>query len=444
MGVHLKPAHPRRSVTGPVAGVACLLCASAYLVIAAQQLKSDAPIVAEKRGVWRPVEVDAATTPDSPFPLTAVEARLMNEQLRRLAAVFARLRVLNPPMGFEVHPRAHFGPYRWEPSRRPGPAPGYVMMPFYGYFNVCNPDCHVVLGTAAEPLVVIIVSANSIGSIEWRGKPGWQDDQGPMFLEPRLIGHVAGFPKYDDEFVVLTRIERPLWIPVSQERFIRNAIGTWKKHQADVEPAAKLSPYQQWLREKDTRARESEKAYQDLRKVDSKAAETYRAQMAKTEEEVTERLKAEDAKYQAAAAGGIATVARQVAALEAELASLSPAARTSPAHYLGSHGAGARPSELADAGRDGARRVVMPNPDFFDSRRSKTSFQLLAVKFEPRVEDLRDHVAHFPWTNDVFALQTLEAVMRDVDWTLLASLLDEDSRANQAHHTGRRPQTRAK
>lgn len=382
-------------------------------------------IVPEKRGFWRPVDVQLAS---DRYPLPAAEARVRSEQFRELAAVFAREKAVNPPMGFAVLPSARPGPLGWEETGRPGPMPGWLAMPLHGYYEDCNPTCTVGLGTAVEPLTTIWVSLNSISALDSYSKPKWEDEQGPMFFEPRLVGHVAGFPEYEitgfRNVIVLTKIKRSLWLPVSQERFIRNAIRPWKAELAKAKSAQEISPYQQWLKEKDERVKVAEEVYQRIRKRDPKAAETFRAQMAKDEEEVTAKLKAQEAGWASDSLKTVEFVRQELAALEAELASLSPAAKAAPA-YVSPR---ARGSGLAKPGTEGAQPVVAPNRDFFDPSRPKTSIQLLVVDFGVKVEAQRDWVSTHPGEkNAAFTLRLLGEI-RDVDWALLASFLDEDSR----------------
>jgi hypothetical protein len=102
-----------------------------------------------------------------------------------------------------------------------------------------------------------------------------------------------------------------------------------------------------------------------------------------------------------------------IAALEAELAGLSPADLAAPAYTAG--GGSARPSGLARGTDRGARALVATNPAYFDLTRGKTSFQMAAVSTYPT--DLLTR------PSGGFAAQKLLAAMKATDWKKVAGLL---------------------
>ncbi len=383
-----------------------------------QTNEGEFPLVADKQGRWRPfrVAVWAGLNPTSLSP----EHLIVREKLIWLANVFKQVKTLNPPMGMEVWPVVHVGrSYLWEDPGLPGPLPSHIYLAFHGYYLVCQrrPKCEVQLGTVFD-IGGFVVSVNSIGAMYGRPKPQWQDEQGAMFPAPRIVGQVAGFLEYNTGFIVLTRIRRPLWLLVSQERFIRYQIRYFKEELAAAEKdVAKGSPYQQWLREKEKRLRVAEDTYRELQKSDSKRAEEVRTGMEKMEREVGERLKADEAKTQAGMREGLERARRHIQALEAELASLSPAARASPAYCSGD--LKQRPSGLADEGMEGAAAVVATNSAFFDPKLAKTSVQLLAVKEYPKVQVMSGDTK-----NEAILRQKLVEILKTLDWKLLESFLD--------------------
>jgi hypothetical protein len=67
----------------------------------------------------------------------------------------------------------------------------------------------------------------------------WHDSQGRrIFDEPRKVGEIQGFPLYrdakGDETLILTRSSKPLWLPLSQEEFIKAWIRRMEKELADM------------------------------------------------------------------------------------------------------------------------------------------------------------------------------------------------------------------
>lgn len=140
---------------------------------------------------------------------------------------------------------------------------------------------------------------------------------------------------------------RPIWVPVSQERYIRSKITGWQKQIARTKP-----PYDQ-------------------------------------------------------------TGRRDVAALEAELAGLSAAARVAASYISNEHSS--RPSGLGSANERGARAIVATNTAFFDRARPKTSFQMAAVETYPQELLMR--------TPNFYMGRVVVEAMKTVDWKQIAGLL---------------------
>jgi glutathione S-transferase len=166
------------------------------------------------------------------------------------------------------------------------------------------------------------------------------------------------------------------------------------------------SPYQRWLRDAPKRRTEREAVYRSLAgmmRADSLAA--FRDAMERTEREVGEGLRRDDSRFMAGAAEGQRHIDRHLADLERELAAMSPSQRASQA-WIG----GNSPSLLTAAGAPQARRLVAPNPDFYDRARPATDVQALLVEFVTYSE-----------TQYVFALTG--AVFRSLDWKALASFV---------------------
>lgn len=337
-------------------------------------------VIPGKQGAWTAYR-DSLLPPGGRYPsahdpawhLTKKDYLLILEKLDRVASILKQAAVLNPPMGFEVHPLRRIGEFTAYEKPPRGPITSKLDMVLPPYQTNCE-GCRFVL--EVEP-GGFGVELNNIPSI-YDAKPFRTDERGPMYLAPRVVGEVAGFPEYHTDFIVVTKIKRPLWLPVSQERFIRNETREFtdilKKAEAEM---AKGSIYHQWLRERGGRMKDIEDTYKGIREFNPKRAEEYRSQALKTEKEVEERLKAEDQKNLEAIDNGISNLKRQVRALERELSSLSPAERAAPAYYTGViHN---RPSGLEGRDAVNARLIVETNPGFFNSGKPATSFQLLAV-----------------------------------------------------------------
>lgn len=101
-----------------------------------------------------------------------------------------------------------------------------------------------------------------------------------------------------------------------------------------------------------------------------------------------------------------ANLSRQLAGYRAELAALTPAQRKADA-WIGGLEPGAG-SGLVPAGTPGARRLVTPNPAFYDATRP-TEVQAIAVKSQT--------------TSQPYLLGVQGEVLRTLDWQALAALL---------------------
>jgi hypothetical protein len=103
-----------------------------------------------------------------------------------------------------------------------------------------------------------------------------------------------------------------------------------------------------------------------------------------------------------------------MAALEAELAGMSPAERASQAYVGGSPAT--RAAWLSPANDRGAQALVATNPAFFDLTRPRTSFQMAILDTYPK--NLLT-----PGRPDGFIYSKLLEAFKEVDWKRLVSLL---------------------
>jgi hypothetical protein len=106
------------------------------------------------------------------------------------------------------------------------------------------------------------------------------------------------------------------------------------------------------------------------------AADELRKTLEQTEREVTENLKAQDAEERARNKEFLATT-KDGDRLRAELAALSPAERHSPAMLMGNGG------PLVPADAPSANRLLLPDPEFWRMRRSRTEVHTITLSFYP-------------------------------------------------------------
>lgn len=331
--------------------------------------------------------------------LSPAEEQRVISSLRRVDEIFRRVPVLSPPAGVEVRPHAIVGGITPDQCNRLTRA------------NVRYQIFKPTIAIAGESQGAMDVQVNPDGR-RWANvnNPYFEDAEGPVYFERPQAGTVSGFPAFGQfeigrggwkpVHVFISSNPRPFWLPVSRERVLRYRIA-----QVRAVPAVRDSPYQAWLRDAPRRARDREAAIAALAgfmRPDSIAA--FRAAMERTEREVGDGLRADDARFMAAAAQGQAHMGGHLAELERELATMSPEQRRSQA-WIG----GTSASMLVPAGTPNTRPLVTPNPDFYDRTRPATDVQALLLEF-------------VTYSQSPYVLALTGAVFRSLDWAALGAL----------------------
>ncbi len=299
---------------------------------------------------------------------------------------------LQPPLGVELRPTSMV-----RSAARDGGRHGIVHSSLI--VQVFHPSVQV----AGEASASIWVEVNSLTHLFYDAAgPLIEDDTGPIFIEPALVGEVAGHPLYQTRITtcvaVLKAHSEPLWLPVSQERMLRAQIADLRStaHEADSAVSAGLSEQQE-------ADKEMQEVIRRLRETDPAAAEKLERELAAVKQEVARNLEQTE--------GGFSkmneSVGTWIGDLEQQLAALSPAERARQAYVTGG---GSVLNLLADPSEQGARALVAPNPTFFDLEQDPTAFQLLTVR-------MRNGADHPPETT------IIESVRRGLDWEALRSFL---------------------
>jgi hypothetical protein len=226
------------------------------------------------------------------------------------------------------------------------------------------------------------------------------DEARHRFLsEPRHITDADGCPVYeaangDRQFLLVTRIRRPLFVPVTREALLRSIIREWKKRLAESEgmlaqmkmgPAAEL--YRKWMAERDQRVATRQQAYAFAKRSNPEKAEAMLRQMVASDEQVTANLRREMEKEQQARERGGGTDARTakaekdvgwmrdvLARLERKLAGEAPGWLAAQARYLP-----ATFWESVDSPE--GKPLVMINPRFTDPKLSPSEIQYIVATF---------------------------------------------------------------
>jgi hypothetical protein len=315
-------------------------------------------------------------------------------RLREFAEPFQRASTLDPPPGVEVRPHRVIwgeGPPELGP---PFPRSALLIQLF-----------HPTLEQAGEASASIEVMLNTLFPLFYGvAQPIAEDAAGPIFVAPEQVGDLAGAPVFwsgrpRDCLVVFKAHDRPLWTPVSRGRFLE-ALARDLRHQlAEADSVFREGRVEAESGDAD---REMQEAIRQLRQIDPEAAAELERQVEAMKREMERRKPALEEEMDDAASALGAGVLDQVAKLEAELASMSPGERASPAYVAG---VDASPiSLLSSQGAEGARALVEANVAYLDADTPPEEVQLLVV-------ELGSSASHAPE-------ETIIAQLRmDVDWT---------------------------
>jgi hypothetical protein len=177
-----------------------------------------------------------------PFQLDLAARQAATATIERLNELFRAPKVMNPPRGFEAHAvgRALVDPLTCPDQNCPtSPAALDLWLPLY-YFVAGSdgtPTIRDDLSVAAN--VYTNAPDTTVGKWDQIGEGGMTDLRGRrMYYQPRQTGAFGGFPLFDDNFVIITKAQRLMWLPVTREAFLRAEIRDTESNIARIAPRA--------------------------------------------------------------------------------------------------------------------------------------------------------------------------------------------------------------
>jgi hypothetical protein len=179
----------------------------------------------DQTGVWREPSFRVVDQGD----LRPADVEALRRRLDRVSEVIARGPALARIGAYDV--KRYQGVFarplkKGKPGRRPDRAE--VMFLTFRYTQVC-PTCPVE--PSAESTHSIKVTFNHPFVLPRSGVGS--DERGEIHVEPPIQGHLGGLPIYHRRLLVLQRDpSRPLFAPVSQERWIRAKLAGAEKGRA--------------------------------------------------------------------------------------------------------------------------------------------------------------------------------------------------------------------
>jgi hypothetical protein len=267
----------------------------------------------------------------------------VTEMMQKLYDIVRRDTMFYEPVAFDVQPSP-----RIDIPPRPGYAPVEYDSPFFMF--AYGPDTPATQPGWRTTTRAFKVHGNGLGHL-WRSTDKWEEDeQGQMYFEPVRLADVKGYPNYGKGLVVVTRSERPLYIPAPLERAMKFVIAQNKKGIEDMK-----DPMQQPI---------------------------------------------------------VARTKACVDKLEKELAAMSPADRAGPTYFSMTRvpGRDRACDPFSSASDKNAKRIIIENPDFYDTKRPPSAIQVVFLDFNGFNARLPDQKAQ------------VDRIANQLDWAALAAL----------------------
>jgi hypothetical protein len=209
----------------------------------------------------------------------------------------------------------------------------------------------------------------------------WEDKAGRFYLLPEARREIAGFPVVGDRMFIIAPGKPPLFDPLPLERALRWVIADLNRQAKADEGgmAAARRSYEQFLSPagQEKRKREIEAAAASQKKPENQAMERRHA-------EAIDRRREQDLEKAATPKPGSpqAQTADRLAALEAWLAGLSAAEKTTPAWLKTEPKVRGAAGEIVPPDTPGARPLVVLSA-FLDPKLPADALQLVTVVLDP-------------------------------------------------------------
>lgn len=192
-----------------------------------------------RAGFWRPPVF--GSTHATGWKLNHAEIKTIHDKLRQISDAFRETPAFKSPVGFEgrvFHGIAVADGGVGRTFATGNPPKSDISLHLYNYLQTCE-TCPIK--PADEAPAFIRVTVNSIdGFYDVWQQPFAKDREGGIYLAPMRIGEVGGFPLFQAPGhapqLLITKNTKPVWLPVSQERYIRSRIASLQQTVARLKP----------------------------------------------------------------------------------------------------------------------------------------------------------------------------------------------------------------
>lgn len=398
-------------------------------VLFADSQEATTRTLANEPGTWHPWTCGGLSPSDlKNLAFTPSDVNAFKTRLQQIAEIFRTSPVWNPPMGVDPSlTGSFFGPSSYFPyarKRKNQPIAGIIMMGSFEHFEVIRTtggrkQRERIIGDETNHLMIDVNWLPGGGGVNMLS-----DDEGEFYEEPVRTADIGGFPTYGD-LLVITKNGRPVWTPISRERFLKAFIAKRRPDAANAEIsiADQRKKYEEFIAPAATSARQA-KYKAAIDKVASKGAPAVEHERRYWERDEADNLAAlkrgasHDPK-DSAFAGLIAGLK----AAEDQLAAMSPADRSGPACLLEAWSDPTK-SGLVPMGTPKGVPLVGKNPNFFDPQLPRSVPQIIVFhNFRPLEKVWK---AGKPGENKQGALDlwTTYEVFRQTDWKKVADQID--------------------
>ncbi len=357
----------------------------------------------------------------SEIKITATQRTELTGIVQRISRVFHSTSALNPPMGVEVRffPTTEYFIMGQQHSSRE-PIPLRINMPIWKLFQNCA-TCPIEI--AVEASAGIELRSNDIEALFGVGEQ--MEDGRKFYTVPRVVRSEHGFPMHEGELIVLTKIHRPMGIPVTREQYLRHFL---RKTKAELNEAERMLAQ----RPTDTvdvalrqMRRDMEEAARTMERIDPNAARRMREEMAKKDRETREQMQREEPAIMAQLAERKEEIAKYrilTRRVERWLAAMTSEDRRAPAYMLNPlPGCKENADSLTIAAmtysEECGRPIMFINPDFFETSAPRTAIQLIVMKSFQGGDPTAAQI------NDPFLFRLRSDIYSTLDWNALASVL---------------------
>lgn len=358
-------------MTTRAAWFAGILCSS-FLALTPHAVGAPDPLLNQQQGRIKKTHVDSVVGVSAPKAQLAAMTAKLNEMDKLLLAT----PVIREMRGFDITTSTSIKPHHH--ANRPFVA-GTLLIS-YPFVRMGKDGVPV----SSEEGAPFRIHVNEPEAIFVQGRYTLDPVTG-FVTEPKLTGHLDGFPVYDKEYVVISRRDVPMFLPVSRERYLTNEIESARKALDHAGEATKGMPKKLPAGEDDLDIqrrgleREREKLEKRWASMQEKWPDKVARERAQYEERVQKQMRTiNEQSGKSPRDRYLQPFQDRLKAFEDELASMSAAERAEDTYFAEKWNK-QRASGMAPSGSSDGRRVVTINPAIFDPAKPKTAVQLIIL-----------------------------------------------------------------